>query len=75
VTTDAVAVAAAYGDFDDLWQPFTAGVGPAGSYCASMTDEARAELREAYRRRLGSPEGRFELRARAWIVIGSTPDR
>lgn len=61
----------AYAGFDDYWEPFTAGVGPAGSYCASLAPEARAALREACRRRLGSPQGAFRLRARAWAVRGS----
>jgi SAM-dependent methyltransferase len=73
IATDAAVVSAAYEDFDDLWDPFTAGVGPAGAYCASLPDSQRAELRAAFARRLGSPGGRFELPARAWIVSGREP--
>jgi SAM-dependent methyltransferase len=74
VSCEAITVAAEYGDFEDLWSPFTAGIGPAGSYCASLPAEAQVELRETYRRRLGSPRGAFELSARAWFVIGRTRD-
>jgi SAM-dependent methyltransferase len=59
-----------YASFDDYWEPFTAGIGPAGAYCASLAPEVREALREACRRRLGNPAGPFRLRARAWAVRG-----
>ena len=74
VATSAITISAPYADFEDLWSPFTAGVGPAGSYCASLAGEEQRALREAYRRRLGSPEGPFELSARAWFVRGRVSD-
>ena len=70
VRTEPLVVEAAYADFDDYWQPFTAGLGPAGAYCASLDDDARAALRDACLHRLGSPAGPFTLRARAWFVAG-----
>ena len=63
-------VAAAYDGFDDLWAPFTAGVGPAGAYAAALDDERREALRREYRLRLSVPDGPFELEARAWFTIG-----
>jgi SAM-dependent methyltransferase len=71
VATGAIVIAAAYEDFDELWQPFTAGVGPAGAYCAALPAAGREALRTAYHRRLGSPAGPFELSARAWTVRGT----
>lgn len=65
-----IVVAASYESFDDLWEPFTKGVGPAGAYASSLDPEAQAELREEFGRRLGSPEGPFELEARAWYAVG-----
>jgi SAM-dependent methyltransferase len=65
-----IVVAASYGSFDELWEPFTAGVGPAGAYAASLESEAKAALRDEYFRRLGSPAGPFELGARAWYAVG-----
>jgi ubiquinone/menaquinone biosynthesis C-methylase UbiE len=65
-----VVAEAAYDDFDDLWAPFPTGVGPAGSYTASLDTEAQTELREEYARRLGNPAGRFTLTARAWCAVG-----
>jgi SAM-dependent methyltransferase len=70
VETEALAVEAGYADFDDYWLPFTSGIAPSGAYCASLDDDARAGLREACFRRLGSPTGPFSLSARAWFVRG-----
>ena len=65
-----LSVTAGYDDFDDLWAPFPSGIGPAGAFCASLEPERRANLRAAYARRLGNPEGPFELSARAWYAVG-----
>ncbi|MGZ8708576.1 MAG: class I SAM-dependent methyltransferase, partial [Gaiellaceae bacterium] len=54
--------------FEDWWEPFTLGVGPAGVYLASLDATKQAELREACRRRL--PESPFTLSARAWTARG-----
>jgi hypothetical protein len=61
---------ASYDDFDDLWAPFLAGVGPGGAYCVSLDPPRRDALRERYRERLGLPRGPFTLSARAWFVRG-----
>jgi len=66
-----IGVSASYEDFEDLWEPFLAGVGPGGDFTVSLEPEAQAALREEYRRRLGSPEGPFELQARAWYAVGT----
>jgi SAM-dependent methyltransferase len=71
VRTDALVVAAGYANFEDYWSPFLSGLGPSGAYCASLDDDARAALRAACFRRLGSPRGPFALRARAWFVRGA----
>ena len=75
VSTNAIVVAAAYEDFEDFWIPFTAGVGPAGAYCASLADATRDAVKAACYRRLGSPQGAFELTARAWMVAGRISDQ
>lgn len=54
--------------FEEWWEPFTRGVGPAGSYTAGLDPERQAQLREACRRLL--PAGSFVLPARAWAVRG-----
>jgi hypothetical protein len=71
VVTDSLEVTEEYESFDDYWEPFTAGVGPGGSYCVSLDDDARQALRRECRRRLGDPAGAFALRARAWAVRGT----
>jgi SAM-dependent methyltransferase len=71
VRAGALTVTAAYAGFDDVWSPFLGGVGPAGAFCASLGEEARVALRDAFRRRLAVGEGPFELTARAWAVAGT----
>ena len=46
-----------HASFDDWWEPFTLGVGPAGAYVASLTPDHRTALREQCRRLL--PAGRW----------------
>jgi SAM-dependent methyltransferase len=70
VETDALVVEASYRDFDDYWDPFTRGVGPAGAYTSSLDPDRRAALREECRRRLGNPDAAFTLSATAWAVKG-----
>jgi SAM-dependent methyltransferase len=70
VENDALVVEVSYRDFDDYWEPFTGGVGPAGAYCLSLDPDRRAALREECRRRLGDPDGAFTLSAKAWAVKG-----
>ena len=54
--------------FDDWWEPFTLGVGPAGSYVAGLDDRRRIELRERCRALI--PPAPFTIVARAWAVRG-----
>lgn len=70
VEGSALEVEASYADFDDLWEPFTAGIGPAGAYCASLAPERQAELRRRLSARVGDPTGPFMLSARAWCAVG-----
>jgi ubiquinone/menaquinone biosynthesis C-methylase UbiE len=70
VEVSPIVAEASYDDFDDLWAPFPTGVGPAGAYAASLDAEAQAALRDEFARRLGDPEGPFQLTARAWCAVG-----
>jgi hypothetical protein len=63
-------VSAEYEDFEDLWEPFTKGVGPAGGHAASLDPERQAALKAEYRRRLSVPDGPFRLSARGWYAVG-----
>jgi SAM-dependent methyltransferase len=61
-----------YADFDDYWEPFTGGAGPAtGAFYASLDDAGKAILRDSVRASL--PEGAFTLPARAWLALGAVP--
>lgn len=65
-----------FSTFGDFWSPFLAGVGPAGSYAAALSSEAR----EALKRRLlrdvwdDRPEQPRRLTGRAWVVVGTVRD-
>lgn len=59
-----------YADFDDYWEPFLTGTGPAGAYCKSLDSEHQTALGAECLRRLGTPRGSFGLSARAWAVRG-----
>ena len=51
--------------FEDWWEPYTLGVGPAGDYVASLDDDRRERLRALCEERLPAP---FVLSARAWAT-------
>ena len=57
--------------FDEWWQPFTLGVGPAGVYAAALDPDRLAELRERCRAKL--PAAPFALSVRAWAARGTAP--
>lgn len=58
-------------DFEDYWQPFLGGQGPAPGYAMSLDEERRGALRELIRGRLPfEPDESIELAARAWAVRG-----
>ncbi len=54
--------------FEDWWEPFTLGVGPAGAYVAGLDETRRVQLRDLCRERL--PSAPFVLEARAWAARG-----
>ncbi|HEY7602815.1 MAG TPA: methyltransferase domain-containing protein [Gaiellaceae bacterium] len=67
----AITVSSGYRDFDELWATFRAGVGPVGVHAESLEGDALDAVREEFRRRIGSPEGAFELSATAWFAAGT----
>jgi SAM-dependent methyltransferase len=59
-------------DFDDYWNPFLGGQGPAPTYVMSLDDERRTKLRERLRSNLPTgADGSITLIARAWAVRGT----
>jgi len=70
VESGALEVSAGYRDFDEFWEPFTFGVGPAGQYLASLPPDKRERVREACRAAVPA-DGPFSLSARAWYARGT----
>jgi SAM-dependent methyltransferase len=68
VEETALSVSLEHPTFEDWWEPYTFGVGPAGAYVAKLDAEGRARLREACREAL--PEAPFVLTPRAWTARG-----
>jgi SAM-dependent methyltransferase len=68
VEDTALSVGVEHPTFEDWWEPFTLGVGPAGSYAAGLDPERQARLRERCRELL--PPAPFVLTARAWAARG-----
>jgi SAM-dependent methyltransferase len=68
VEESALSVDVEHPSFEDWWEPFTLGVGPAGAYAAGLDAERQARLRERCRELL--PASPFVLSARAWAARG-----
>lgn len=66
----ALSVSVEHPTFEDWWEPFTLGVGPAGAYVAGLDPEGREQLRERCQERVPAPP--FVLSARAWAARGRT---
>jgi len=59
-------------NFDDYWQPFLGGQGPAGSYIVSLNKKKRGEIKNKLLKRLPmEPDGSIRLVARAIAVRGT----
>jgi SAM-dependent methyltransferase len=64
----ALSVSVEHPTFEEWWEPFTFGVGPAGSYVAGLDSQHQARLRE--RCRVALPDAPFVLTVRAWTARG-----
>ncbi|MEO5919950.1 MAG: methyltransferase domain-containing protein [Pseudolysinimonas sp.] len=71
VETSEIVIPTHFASFDDYWNPFLGGAGPAGALVTSLPDPEREILRDSVRARLPiSPDGSIPLTARAWVVTG-----
>jgi SAM-dependent methyltransferase len=71
VETGPIDIATDFKDFDDYWNPFLGGQGPAPGYAMSLDEEKRTQLRERIRASLPfAVNGSIPLVARAWAVKG-----
>ncbi len=64
----ALEISMEHSGFDEWWTPYTGGVGPVGSYFASLNPDHQLDLRERCRANL--PPGSFVLTSRAWAARG-----
>jgi ubiquinone/menaquinone biosynthesis C-methylase UbiE len=71
VVGDALEARADYAGFDDFWEPFTFGFGPAGQHLVNLPEDEQAKVRQACRAEV--PDGPFSLTARAWCARGTVP--
>ncbi len=55
-----------FATFQDWWEPYTLGVGPAGAYVAGLDEVRRQRLRSCCREQL--PSAPFHIDASAWCV-------
>jgi SAM-dependent methyltransferase len=69
VEVTAIDVQTPFASFEDYWEPFLGGQGPAPSYAMSLDEAARGKLRERLRGQLPlQDDGSIQLVARAWAV-------
>jgi len=64
----ALPVTVEHATFEDWWEPFTLGVGPAGGYVTSLEPERQTALRKRCNEVLGP--GPFTIESRAWSARG-----
>ena len=69
VSEESIAVDVGHPNFEEWWEPYTYGVGPAGDYVQHLDDDGRARLKSVARQRLGS--GPFTVTATAWAARGT----
>lgn len=67
VSSSSLTVAVPHSSFEDYWDPFTLGVGPAGAYVAGLDDARRDALRQRCRQLL--PTEPFHTTATAWTAL------
>jgi SAM-dependent methyltransferase len=63
-----LSVSVGHPSFEEWWEPFILGVGPAGAYAAGLDEKRQARLRELCREMLPAPP--FTLTALAWAARG-----
>jgi SAM-dependent methyltransferase len=74
VATRPIDVKTHFHDFDDFWQPFLGGQGPAPTYVKSLDEDRRTALCDSIHARLPvAANGSIDLIARAWAVKGVVP--
>lgn len=71
ITAVPLDIATRFDSFNDYWQPFLGGQGPAPTYTSNLADAKRDRLRDSLMERLPiRTDGSIGLSARAWAVKG-----
>ncbi len=71
IETCAIDIETRFKNFDDYWNPFLGGQGPAPTYVMSLSTEQREKLRDYLQSNLPiAADGSIPLVARAWAVKG-----
>ena len=70
ITSSRIEIATRFGSFDDYWNPFLSGQGPAPTYVGGLSQGDREDLRERLLAKLAF-DGAIDLTARAWVAAGS----
>lgn len=80
IEVKAIDIPTPFANFDDYWQPFLGGQGPAPAYAMSLDESARGSLRDRIRERMRehirehiptTASGTIPLVARAWAIRAS----
>ena len=72
VEVGSIDISTPFTDFDDYWQPFLGGQGPAPAYAMSLDMAARMRLRDCIMGQMPiAADGSISLTARAWAVRAS----
>lgn len=67
-----LSVGVEFESFEEWWEPYELGVGPAGAYVAGLDETRRSELRELCRARM--PRAPFTVTGKAWAARGLALD-
>lgn len=69
--TTSLEIVTNFRDFDDYWQPFLGGQGPAPTYVQSLDEAERERLRDILHERVPTQaDGSIPMMARAWAARG-----
>ena len=72
IVTTPLDIVTGFRNFDDYWQPFLGGQGPAPTYVAQLNESDRNRLSERLRQMLAvSKDDPISLSARAWAAKGT----
>jgi len=69
VEEESIAVDVVHPTFEECWEPYTYGVGPAGDYVQRLDGDGRARVESVARERLGN--GPFTVAPTAWAARGT----